>query len=220
MLRDLAKACDMLLGLPKSLLFNVRYFGVGGLRLPVLLSWRVNLERLHGSVELTRRRFGTVRLGLQTTGTFPAAGTRSVWQVTGKVRFGDNVRIGPGFRIACEGDLVLGNGVDMNAGAHLFCAHRVEVGDGGLWAWNVVLTDHDFHHIEDETGKVINPPKAVILRDRLWIGANSHVLKGTSIGSDSVIGAASVVSGAHDEANCVLAGNPAKVVKRGIRWAR
>ena len=218
MMRDLAKACDMLLGLPKSLLFNLHYFGLAGLRLPVLLSWRVRLERLSGRVFLARHRFGTVRLGLQTTGTFPATGTCGVWQVSGTVRFGDKVRIGPGFRIACDGELMLGNGMDINAGAHVFCASRVEVGDGGLWAWNVVVTDHDFHHIEDGSGAIVNMPRPVTLREHIWIGANACVLKGSGVGADTVIGAASVVSGRFDEAHCVLAGNPARVVKRGTHW--
>ena len=184
MMRDLAKACDMLLGLPKSLLFNLHYFGLAGLRLPVLLSWRVRLERLSGRVFLARHRFGTVRLGLQT----------------------------------CDGELMLGNGMDINAGAHVFCASRVEVGDGGLWAWNVVVTDHDFHHIEDGSGAIVNMPRPVTLREHIWIGANACVLKGSGVGADTVIGAASVVSGRFDEAHCVLAGNPARVVKRGTHW--
>ena len=221
MLRDLAKALDMVLGLPKSLLFNVHYLGwADGLRLPVLLSWRVKLARLSGTVTLSRCRFGTVRLGVQTTATFPSSGTRGVWNVEGAVRFGENVRVGPGFRIGCTGELCFGSGVDINAGAHIFCSSRVDIGNGGLWAWNVVVTDHDFHHLESESGGDVNPPRKVSLGERVWIGANAHVLKGTSIGAESMIGAASVVSGIFDETNCVLAGNPAKILRRGIRWRR
>ena len=219
--RDLGKAWDILLGLPKSIRFNVHYFGLArGLRLPVLLSRRVRLSRLEGDVELARMRFGAARLGFATTDAFPDVGTRSVWHVTGRVRFGDGVTIGPAFRLLCEGDLTIGKGVDMNAAAHLFCASRMEIGDGGLWAWQVTAMDHDFHRIDDAAGKRINEPRAVVFSDGVWVGANALVLKGTRIAPGVVVGAGSVVSGAHDEPGSVIAGNPATVVKRGIRWSR
>lgn len=47
----------------------------------------------------------------------------------------------------------------------------------------------------------------------MWIGLNALILKGTIIGDNCVVGAGAVVKGKFP-ANCVIAGNPAKIVKR------
>ena len=62
--------------------------------------------------------------------------------------------------------------------------------------------------------------KDIRIGDRVWIGRDVQVLKGTVLHSESVVGACSVVSRAFDEGNCVVAGVPARVVKQGIRWDR
>ncbi len=55
----------------------------------------------------------------------------------------------------------------------------------------------------------------------LKIGNNVTILAGTTIGKNSVIGANSVVKGHYDD-YCVIAGNPARVVKRydGREWVK
>ena len=47
----------------------------------------------------------------------------------------------------------------------------------------------------------------------MFIGCNCIILKGSVIGDNCVIGAGSVVSGTFD-ANCVIAGNPARVIRK------
>ena len=52
----------------------------------------------------------------------------------------------------------------------------------------------------------------IVIEDNVWIGANSTVLGGVTIGANSIIGAGSVVT--HDiPSNCVAVGNPCKVIK-------
>ena len=48
----------------------------------------------------------------------------------------------------------------------------------------------------------------------------SYLLKGTRLHPETVVGACSVVGRAFEEGHCVVAGVPAKIVKRGIRWDR
>ena len=56
--------------------------------------------------------------------------------------------------------------------------------------------------------------------DYVWIGQGALLLKGTSIGSGSVIGGGAVVSGKAIPSNTVAAGNPAKVIKKGIFFSK
>ena len=53
----------------------------------------------------------------------------------------------------------------------------------------------------------------VILKKGCWIGANSIILPGVTIGNNAVVGAGSVVT-KNVEEKTVIAGNPAKLIKR------
>ena len=55
--------------------------------------------------------------------------------------------------------------------------------------------------------------KPVSIGENVFIGCNSIILKGATIGDNTTIGAGSVVSGTIP-ANCIAAGNPARVIKR------
>jgi maltose O-acetyltransferase len=51
-----------------------------------------------------------------------------------------------------------------------------------------------------------------VIEDDVWIGANAIILKGVTIGARSIVGAGAVVS-RDVPPDCVVAGNPARVVK-------
>ena len=57
------------------------------------------------------------------------------------------------------------------------------------------------------------PSREIRIGKNCFIGCNSIILKGTVIGDGCVVGAGAVVCGKFGE-NCVIAGNPAKVIKR------
>ena len=56
-------------------------------------------------------------------------------------------------------------------------------------------------------------PKPITIGNNVWIGANVIVLKGTVLGDNTVVGTGSVVKGEYPS-NCVIVGNPAKIIKR------
>jgi acetyltransferase-like isoleucine patch superfamily enzyme len=220
LLLELGKAWHLALSVPKSLVFNLRYFPFAqAIRLPVLVSYRIKLMKLRGSATLTSCRFGCVRLGFQGSDAFPVDGTRGTWCLfdAGHVRFGDNIHLGPALRIHCSGVLEFGDGINGNAGASFFCAKRISIGGGGLLAWNVTLMDHDFHVVTQD-GQPVNAPADIDLGEAVWVGANATILKGTRITRGSVVGACAVVRGDHNEEGCVIAGNPARVIRHGVSW--
>ena len=57
------------------------------------------------------------------------------------------------------------------------------------------------------------PSKEIHIGRNCFIGCNTIILKGTVLGDNCVVGAGAVVSGKFDD-NCVIAGNPAKVIRR------
>ena len=58
------------------------------------------------------------------------------------------------------------------------------------------------------------PGKDIILGKNCWIGMNSIILPGVKLGDKTIVGAGSVVTKSFEEGNCVLVGNPAKIIRR------
>lgn len=95
---------------------------------------------------------------------------------------------------------------------------EIKLGKGCLLSANVIIRTSDGHSICNMNGERINYGKSVYLKDRVWIGYGTTILKGSQIGADSVVGSNSLVAGINTPNNCVIAGIPAKVVKSDITW--
>ena len=95
----------------------------------------------------------------------------------------------------------------------------ITFGDNCIVASGVIIRATDAHSIIDKsTGNVINHGKSISIGNHVWIAANVTILKGVSLSDWTVVGACALVTKSFDEQNCVIAGNPAKVLKRGIVW--
>lgn len=88
----------------------------------------------------------------------------------------------------------------------------------GLWEHNMAVTTHSFYLYETSGGFVKgykNYDKCVLsttIGNDVWVGANSVILKGRTIGDGAIVGAGSVVT--RDVPPYAIAvGNPAKIVK-------
>src|SRR5215210_8839004 len=129
-----------------------------------------------------------------------------------------------GENASCKvGDFTLLNG------ALIMAEERIEIGKHCLISWNVGIADSDFHPLEpaqriEDTlalapyfeGRPQRPTlrtAPVIIKDNVWIGMAAVILKGVTIGENSVVAAGAIVS-KDVPPNVVVAGNPAVVVKQ------
>lgn len=153
------------------------------------------------------------------------------------IDFGRGLTTGYGCRLesfAEDGDktLFFGNDVQINDYVHISALRGVRIGNNVLIASKVFITDlaHGSYtgdgndSLPDSVVK--DRPlsaKPVVIGDNVWIGELCSVLPGVTIGENSVIGANSVVT-KPIPANCIAAGNPARVIKRfdfeTKRWER
>lgn len=110
-------------------------------------------------------------------------------------------------------ELKIGNMCFFNHNCSITCAEKIEIGDNCLFANNVVIIDHD--HKLDENGFVKGEltTSPVRIDDGVWIGANSVILRGVTIGNGAVVAAGAVVS--HDVPEHTLVGGvPAKIIRK------
>lgn len=113
-------------------------------------------------------------------------------------------------------EIVIGEDTGMSGGA-ICAAGSIRIGAGCLIGANVTVADTDFHALKPANRRYNKNPDEIavapiVIEDNVFIGADTFVLKGVTIGKNSVIGAGSVVT-RDVPANTIAAGNPAKVIK-------
>lgn len=97
----------------------------------------------------------------------------------------------------------------------------VLIGDDCMFSWDINLQAGDSHPVYDKkTGERINTAKFIEIGNHVWLCRNTTVLKNVKIHDNSIVAANSTVTKSFKEPNSVIAGNPAKIVKKDIEWAR
>ena len=133
----------------------------------------------------------------------------------GHMEIGREVWIGRGTAIRChEGFLKVGDGVVFGGRDTVNCYLDVEIGDDCIFADEVYVGDFDHRTDSVEVpilrqGIVKSP---VRLGPDCWVGTKAVVLRGTTVGRGSVIGASAVVKGRFPDRS-VIVGNPGRVAK-------
>lgn len=99
------------------------------------------------------------------------------------------------------------------SGTTIGCAEKIEIGQGVLCGANTVITDFDWHNTDPLLRHVpCISSKPIKIEDNVWIGINVIVLKGVTIGRNSVVAAGSIVT-KNIPPNVIAIGQPAKPIK-------
>lgn len=143
------------------------------------------------------------------------------------VIFGRNIHVGKYAQIICASDncvrftswpgkqgdaeIRIGNFCLIAPGVRISAAKSIHIGDNCMLAANVTISDSDWHGIYNRI-RPFRCTKPVVIENNVWLGERVIVTKGVKIGENSVIGAGAIVT-KDIPANCVAAGNPARVIK-------
>ena len=129
----------------------------------------------------------------------------------------------------CGGMVIIGKHSQIGQNSKIFAVDRIEIGNYTGIATNVTIVDNNNHPVNPEFRKyMFTTPhnsdarswihadyKPIKIGNNCWIGADSRIQKGVTIGDNSIVAACSVVT-KDVPANCIAAGNPAKIVKTDI----
>jgi hypothetical protein len=87
---------------------------------------------------------------------------------------------------------------------------KIILGKGTYIAPNVsiITWNHDLNNLDEHL-----PAQNVCIGKNCWIGINSVILPGVTLGDHTIVGAGSIVTKSFISGNCIIAGNPAKIIK-------
>lgn len=118
--------------------------------------------------------------------------------------------------------LILGENCKFGDNVHIVAREKVVIGDNCLMASKIFISDTnhgDYSNVGIDSGPNIPPDnrplytKPISIGNNVWIGENVCILLGVSVGDGCIIGANSVVN-KDIPSNCIVAGAPARVIKR------
>ena len=113
--------------------------------------------------------------------------------------------------ISVGGNTFIGNACTLSAATH------ISIGKHCLIAAEVRIHDNDGHPLDPARRRRGEPicsaeSAEVSIEDNVWIGAQATIMKGVTIGENSVVATGAIVT-QDVPADSIVAGNPARVVK-------
>jgi acetyltransferase-like isoleucine patch superfamily enzyme len=140
---------------------------------------------------------------------------------------GASTYLGTMFDVGPQGKVTLGEFALVH-GARIICDSEIFIGDYALISWNVVLMDtyrlpqdrairrQELEAVAARERRFFNslaPAKPIHIERNVWIGFESCILPGITIGEGSIVGARSVVT-ENVPPFTVVAGNPARIIRQ------
>lgn len=143
-----------------------------------------------------------------------AASQEEIRQVIGEItgqQIDDSVEIRLPIRSDYGANLKIGKGVFINSGVMFTDLGGIELADNVLVGPNATIIS--VNHPLDPQRRHEVEMKPVLVEENAWLGANSTILPGVKVGKNAVVAAGAVVT-KDVPANTVVAGVPARVIKK------
>lgn len=216
----------ILFSIPRTIWFNLRFLPIcHAVKLPVWIANNVRIKEFHrGCFDLKGAvRTGLIRIGYHEADGVDTYGTHTILNVskTGRCIFRNDAHIGQGaiIRINDNGIITFGSNFAISGTTSIIASKSISFGDDVQLSWNSLIMDSDAHKIFDEDGNWMNPPCEIRIGNKVWIAACTSVLKGTIIADNSIVASNSLVNKKFNEGDCIIGGQPSKVLRKISHFA-
>lgn len=150
--------------------------------------------------------------------------------VPSDIIIGDNFRFFGGSIISQNhGKITIGKNVKFGYDTKIGAANSITIGDGSIFADSITIMDNNNHPVNPLDRELVyqtswdseyrrwkySDSKAITIGKNVWVGSNVRICKGVTIGNGCVVAACTVVTKDVPD-NCIVAGNPGKIVKTNI----
>jgi acetyltransferase-like isoleucine patch superfamily enzyme len=132
-----------------------------------------------------------------------------------------------------QGKVAFGDRNYIGADTKFYCINNISVGNDVLLSWGCTIIDNNSHSLISQERKTdvldamqgaregvegkykdwsVVKSAPIVIKDKAWIGSNSIIMKGVTIGEGAIVAAGSVVTKDVPD-YAVVGGNPAKIIK-------
>jgi len=213
-IQEISKVIVFILSLPKTLIFNFYYLPFNqAIKLPIFISYRLKLRDMRGTITIDQCKTGIIQIGFNSFGFIVGHG-ESLWSSTAHIHFQGKVRIGCNPKLRLSGKLSFGDNFEAGHELLIICQNHIHFEKDVLLSWNVNIMDADGHMIYNDKNQEVNQPRPIFIGQHAWLGCHSTILKGSHLPAESIVAAHSVVTKKIHDENCIIAGNPAKIIQR------
>lgn len=119
-------------------------------------------------------------------------------------------------------EIIIGSETTIECKTQLACIEgcKIIIGKDCMFSSEIVVRTGDSHSIVNFDKIRINKSADVKIGDHCWIGHRVMLMKGCEIPPTTIIGAGAIVNKKFEHQNTIIAGIPARVVKRNVNWLR
>jgi len=199
--------------------FNFHYLPFHqAIKLPIYFH-KPKFVRMKGRVRIEGKvSRGMIKLGYYLHGGYPDGGFMFE-NNGGEIVFKGNVTLGANssFSVGRYGLLEITGPTGGIEGLKIVCYNHIQIQKNCRIGWDVLIMDTSFHPLKNMEGKFTNTGVApIIIGHHTWISTRCIVFHGAATAPYTVLAANSMLNKAFDESHILLAGSPAKIIKKGV----
>jgi len=197
-------------------LFNLSLLKKGNVFLPfkIYTKCKIYLDNSSKLILESRINIGSKSIPISSPNT-----TSLILQENAIAKFGESISIGGGVLVFIKkgAQFEIGRNSYITSDTHIECLNNIKIGSDCAISWGVTIIDDDHHEIVYNPENKKTKSASVYIGNKVWIGCNVTILKGSKIGNNCVIAAGSIVSG-NFPSHSLIGGNPAKVLRENVDW--